>query len=65
MYIKPLSTIIDSHTIIHHSFDDDLRLQMSASSDKMSKSLHSMQSCINDIIAWATANIPKYNDNKA
>ena len=31
MYIKPLSAIIDSHSLIHHSFADDLQLQMSAS----------------------------------
>ena len=30
MYIKPLYAIIDSHSIIHHSFADDLQLQMSA-----------------------------------
>ena len=30
MYIKPLSAIIDSHSIKHHSFADDLQLQMSA-----------------------------------
>ena len=30
MYIKPLSAIIDSHSIIRHSFADDLQLQMSA-----------------------------------
>ena len=30
MYIKPLSATIDSHSIIHHSFADDLLLQMSA-----------------------------------
>ena len=30
MYIKPLSATIDSHSIIHHSFADDLQLQMSA-----------------------------------
>ena len=29
MYIMPLSAIIDSHSIIHHSFADDLQLQMS------------------------------------
>ena len=29
MYIKPLSAIVDSHSIIHHSFADDLQLQMS------------------------------------
>ena len=30
MYIKPLSAIIDLHSIMHHSFADDLQLQMSA-----------------------------------
>ena len=28
VYAKPLSAIIDSHSIIHHSFADDLQLQM-------------------------------------
>ena len=65
MYIKPLSAIIDSHSIIHHSFADDLQLQMSAPPDRISELLHSMQSCICDVIAWATANMPKLNDNKA
>ena len=30
MYVKPLSAIIDSHSIIHHSFADDIQKQMSA-----------------------------------
>ena len=49
MYIKPLSAIIDSHSTIHHSFADDLQLQMSAPPDKISELLHSIQSCIGDV----------------
>ena len=64
MYIKPLSAIIDSHSIIHHSFADDLQLQMSAPADRISEQLHSMQSCIYDVKTWATANMLKLNDNK-
>ena len=64
MYIKPLSAIIDSHSIIHHSFSDDLQLQMSAPPDKISELLHSMQSCISDVKARATANRVRLNDNK-
>ena len=64
MYIKPLSAIIDSHSIIHHSFADDLQLQMSAPPDRISELLHSMQSCISDVKAWATANMLRLNDNK-
>ena len=64
MYIKPLSAIIDSHSIIHHSFADDLQLQMSAPQDRICELLHSMQSCINDVKALATTNMLKLNDNK-
>ena len=62
MFIKPLSAFIDSHSIIHHSFADDLQLQMSAPPDRVSEILHSMQSCISDVKAWATANMLKLND---
>ena len=62
MYIKPLSAIIDSHSIIHHSFADDLQLQMSAPPDRISELLHSMQSC--HVKALATANMLKLNDDK-
>ena len=64
MYTKPLSAIIDSHSIIHHSFSDDLQLQMSAPPDRISELLHSMQSCISDVIAWATTYMFRLNDNK-
>ena len=64
MYSKPLSAIIDSHSIIHHSFADDLQIQICAPPDGMSELLHSMQSCIGDVIAFATANMLKHNDNK-
>ena len=64
MYIKPLSAIIDSHSIMHHSFADDLQLQMSAPPDRISELLHSMQSCMSVVKAWATANMLKLDDNK-
>ena len=41
MYNKPLSAIIDSNSIIHHSYDDDLQLQMTAPPDGISELLHS------------------------
>ena len=53
-----------THTLIHHSFADDLQFQMSAPPDRISELLHSMQSCICDVKAWATANMLKLNDSK-
>ena len=37
---------------------------MSAPPDRISELLHSMQSCISDVKAWATANMHKLNDSK-
>ena len=62
MYIKPLSAIIDSHCIIHHSFADDIQLQMYAPPDEISELLHFMQSCICDVKSWATANMLILNE---
>ena len=64
MYVKPLSAIIDSHSIIHHSFADELLLPMSAPNDKISELRHSMHSCISVVNDWATANLLEINDNE-
>ena len=68
MYIKPLSAIIDSNSIIHHSFADDLQLRMSAPPDRISELLDSMQSCMSDVKACATTCLTVYmlrlNDNR-
>ena len=63
MHNKPLSAIIDSRSIIHNSFADDLQLQVSAPTDRISELLHSIPSCICDAKAWATVNMLKLNDN--
>ena len=64
MYIKPFSAIIDSHSIIHHFFADDIQLQISAPPVRISELLHSMQSCISDVKAWSTVKMHKLNDIK-
>ena len=65
MYIKTLSDIIVSHSIIHHSLEDDLQLRMSDPPDKIFELLQTMLSCICDVKAWSSANILRLNDNKA
>ena len=62
--LPPMYVTICTHTIIHHSFADDLQLQMSAPPDIISELLHSMQSCICDVKAWATANMLKLDYSK-
>ena len=62
MYNKPLSAIIDSHSIMHHSFADNLQIQMSTPHDIISELLHSTQSFRSDVKAWSAANMSKLND---
>ena len=52
-----------SNFITHHSFADDLQLQMTAHPDKIPKLHHPMQSSISHIKVWTTA-ILKLNNNK-
>ena len=61
--MKHLSANIDSHSIMHLSFADDLQLQMSAPPDGISELLHSTQSCTCDAMAWANAKMLKHNEN--
>ena len=63
MYAKPLCAIIDSHSITHHSFADDLQLQMIAPPNEISELLQSMQSRICDAKVWTIVNILRLNDN--
>ena len=64
MHTKPLFAIIDSLSIMHHSFADILQLQMSAPHDEISELLHSMQSCISGVKTRTSVNNLKFNDNK-
>ena len=64
MYIKPLSAIIHSHSIIRQSFADDKQSQISAPPDKISELLHTMQSCMHDVKAWANVRMLRLHDNK-
>ena len=64
MYYRPLSATIDSHSIIHNSFADDLQSQMSAPSDEIFELHYYMQSWMSDVKCWATANMLSPNDNK-
>ena len=62
MYIKPFSAIIDSHFIIHHSFADDLQLQMSAPPDRIFLSYFYL--CTHALVMSMLGHLRKHNDNK-
>ena len=64
LHIKPLHSIIDSHSVNRLSYADDVQLQMPVHDIIISELLHNVQSRVSDVKAWATANMPKLTDNK-
>ena len=59
-----LSTVIERHSILHHSYADDTQLQNSATPDRLPNLIDSMRLCIDDIKDWMTDNKLKRNDDK-
>ena len=60
----PLSTVIERHSILHHSYADDTQLQNSAALDRLPDLIDSMRLCIDEIKDWMTDNKLKPNDDK-
>ena len=49
LYTAPLSDVMDSHSVLHHSFADDTQLQKSALPQQADELIQSMQQCIYDV----------------
>ena len=64
IYTTPLSAVIQTHSVLHHSYADDTQLQKSAPPRYISDLLSAMQLCIGDIKSWMTTNMLKLNDEK-
>ena len=60
----PLSTVIEKHSVLHHSYADHSQLQKSATLHQIPDLFLSMQKCIDDIKSWTTLNKLKLNDDK-
>ena len=56
LYTAPLSTVIEKHSVLHHSYADDSQLQKSAFPHQIPDLFLSMQKCIDDIKSWMTLN---------
>ena len=64
LYTSPLSEIISSHSVLHHSYADDTQLQKSVTPSHVGDLIQSMQACIHDVKSWMTCNKLKLNDDK-
>ena len=64
LYTAPLSDVMDSHSVLHHSSADDTQLQKSAPPQQVDELIQSKQQCVYDVKSWMTHNIPKLNNDK-
>ena len=64
LYTKPLTTLIQRHSISNQSFADDTQLHNSCRPDQIDTSVQGMQDCISDVKTWMTSNKLKLNDDK-
>ena len=60
----PLSTVIEMHSILRHSYADDSQLPKSAPPHQIPDLFLSMQKCIDDVKSWMKLNKLKLNDDK-
>ena len=64
LYTKPLSNLIERHSISSHFFSDDTQLLDSCHPDQIEATVRSMQDCISEVKLWMDCNKLKLNDEK-
>ena len=56
LYTAPLSDVMDSHSVLQHSFADDIQLKKSALPQQVYELIQSMQQCVYDVKSWMAHN---------
>ena len=64
LYTAPLSTIISSYGLSHHSYAGDTQIYISLTGDTATESLKMLQGCITGVSAWMAQSKLKLNPSK-
>ena len=64
MYTKPLSALIQKHSVSNQSFADDTQLYKPSPPDETHATIQTIQTCILDVKSWMVENKLKLNDDK-
>ena len=64
LYTKPLSDLIQCHSIESQSFADDTQLQFSVPPQDIQYAVSSLETCLSDIQTWMLENKLKLNNDK-
>ena len=64
LYTKPLSDLIQCHSIESQSFAEDTQLQVSVPPSNIQSAISSLETCLSDIQTWMLENKLKLNNDK-
>ncbi|KAK7096607.1 hypothetical protein V1264_005883 [Littorina saxatilis] len=64
MYTKPVSALIQNHSVSNQSFADDTQLYKPSSPAETHAAIQTIQTCILDVKSWMVENKLKLNDDK-
>lgn len=64
LYTKPLSSLLQSNSVLNQSFADDTQLYGSAKPSQTLATVQTLQACISDVKQWMLENRLKLNDDK-
>ena len=64
LYTKPLSDLIQCHSIESHSFADDTQLQFSVPPSNIQPAISSLKTCLSDSQTWMLENELKLNNDE-
>lgn len=64
LYTYPVSNIVKSHCLSHHSFSDDNQIYVSGPISDVQNLVTSTQSCISELKSWMDVNKLKLNEDK-
>ena len=64
LYTKPLSSLLQTHSVKHQSFADDTQLYDSVRPSQAHAAVQTVQTCITEVKQWMSENRLKLNDDK-
>ena len=64
LYTYPMFTIVNTHSLSHHSFADDNQLYITGPASELSNLVSSTHSCISQLKSWMRVNKLKLSEDK-
>ena len=64
LYVRPVSDVINQHSLMHESFADDTQMYKSSTLSELTHTVSQIQQCFHDLKEWMSLNKLQLNDDK-